>query len=225
MQLSMLPVYVSHDEYMFIRVLQLFETTFALLAVQLRGAVHALAHEDCVTAIRCMNVAQATLNEAAPLFSLAATMQVESFRTFREFTEGASAIQSRNYKIVESLCRKPDAERLASAAYLSVPEIHAMVVAGNATLDEVFSSASAASWLCATEREELAKAMTRFSATLIRWRTTHYRIAVRMLGQRSGTGYTEGTPYLQSVQHIPVFRSVEGVSAESMEGEASVEPR
>ena len=29
-----------------------------------------------------------------------------------------------------------------------------------------------------------------------------------MLGERTGTGYTEGAPYLKSVQAIPVFSSV-----------------
>jgi hypothetical protein len=47
--------------------------------------------------------------------------------------------------------------------------------------------------------------MGRFAATLLRWRRTHYGIAVRMLGERTGTGYTEGSPYLKAVQTIPVF--------------------
>ena len=50
--------------------------------------------------------------------------------------------------------------------------------------------------------------MRRFAATLLRWRRTHYRIAVRMLGERTGTGYTEGAPYLKAVQTIPVFSSL-----------------
>ncbi|KPC92573.1 hypothetical protein ADL27_24330, partial [Streptomyces sp. NRRL F-6602] len=40
-QLSVLPVYVSHDEYLFLRVLQSFETTFVLLAMDLRAAIEA----------------------------------------------------------------------------------------------------------------------------------------------------------------------------------------
>jgi tryptophan 2,3-dioxygenase len=211
LQLSMLPVYVVHDEYLFIRVLQLFEITFALLAAELRGAVYALAaHEDCITATRCVDVATTLLRESAPLFSLLATMQVEAFRTFREFTDGASAIQSRNYKILESLCRTPDPDRLASAAYLSVPEVRDRVLAGNFTLDEAFEAACASGYLTCDEREELTTAMGRFAAALRRWRQTHYSLAVRMLGdQRPGTGATEGTPYLKSVRMIPVFRSVE----------------
>jgi tryptophan 2,3-dioxygenase len=219
LQLSLLPVYTVHDEYLFIRVLQLFETTFALMAVQLRGAVHALVLEDCATATTCVQVAQSTLRESAPLFSLLATMQVAAFRTFREFTEGASAIQSRNYKIVESLCRRPDTERLDSTAYLSVPDVHRRVVAGQMTLDEMFSLSCLEGWLTADQRTALAATMERFAEAMIRWRTTHYRLAVRMLGERSGTGYTEGTPYLRSVQTIPVFRRIERASAAHVEGE------
>ena len=146
------------------------------------------------------------LREAAPLFSLVATMQVAAFHTFREFTEGASAIQSRNYKLIESLCRQPDASRLDSAAYRSVPEVRERVLAGQVTLDDAFQAARAAGHLSARDVDDLEQAMRRFAATLLRWRRTHYGIAVRMLGERTGTGYTEGSPYLKVVQAIPVSR-------------------
>ena len=42
------------------------------------------------------------LGEASPIWSLVGTMQTEAFLTFREFTDGASAIQSRNYKGIEA---------------------------------------------------------------------------------------------------------------------------
>ena len=145
-------------------------------------------------------------------------MQVEAFQTFREFTEGASAIQSRNYKLVESLCRQPDPARLDSAAYLSVPEVRQRVLAGQVTLDEAFQAARAAGRLSAGDVDDLEQAMRRFAATLLRWRRTHYGIAVRMLGERTGTGYTEGAPYLKAVQAIPVFSSVAmGEDAEDAE--------
>lgn len=211
LQLSMLPVYTVHDEWMFIRVLQSFETTFALLAVQLRGAMTALAEGPPALAVRRIREAEAALREAAPLFSLLATMQVDAFRTFRTYTEGASAIQSRNYKIVESLCRTPDRSRLDSIAYHSVPEVRERVLAGPATLDGAFETACAAGRLTSGERNALDRAMRQFAATLVQWRQTHYRIAVRMLGKRTGTGYTEGTPYLERVRTIPVFRSTDAV--------------
>jgi tryptophan 2,3-dioxygenase len=214
LKLSMLPVYVSHDEYLFIRVLQLFETTFASLALALLDAVHALADADADTASDNVALAEETLRESAPLFSLLGTMQIESFRTFRNFTDGASAIQSRNYKAVESICRRPDPVRLDSAAYLSTPEVRKRVLAGSATLDDAFASACAADLLLAGERETLEETMLEFSATLQRWRHTHYRLAVRMLGERTGTGSTEGAGYLASVRTIDVFRSVSHARSE-----------
>jgi tryptophan 2,3-dioxygenase len=208
-QLSVLPVDTVHDEYLFLRVLQAFETAFALMAVQLRGVTAALADRDVDRAVHLLASSAAALHESAPLFSMLATMQVASFRTFRQFTEGASAIQSRNYKIVESLCRQPDPERVDSAAYHSVPEVRLRVVAGQHTLDDAVEELRASGEAAEPELQALAEAMREFARALLRWRNTHYRLAVRMLGEASGTGYTEGTPYLKAVRAIPVFRTVD----------------
>jgi tryptophan 2,3-dioxygenase len=208
LRLTMLPVSVVHDEYQFIRVLQAFEATFALVAVQLRAAVQALSEDRCDVAPRHVQAAATALREVAPLFSLIGTMAVEAFQTFRVFTEGASAIQSRNYKLVESLCRRPDASRLDSAAYLSAPEVRRRVLAGQVTLDDAFSAARDSGCLAASEVAELELAMREFATTLQRWRRTHHRIAVRMLGENTGTGYTAGAAYLAAVQTISVFATV-----------------
>ncbi|GAB2691681.1 tryptophan 2,3-dioxygenase [Kitasatospora kifunensis] len=206
LRLSILPVYVSHDEYMFLRILQAFEVSFALLSVLLRQAVAELAGAGAARCAWLVGQADEALREAASLFPLLATMQVGSFRTFRLYTEGASAIQSRNYKMVESLCRVPDGPRLDSAAYLAVPEVREQVLTGRAGLAETLRAAQADGLITAPDRERLDEALAAFSATLLQWRQTHYRMAVRMLGEgRTGTGYTEGTPYLSSVRDIPVF--------------------
>jgi tryptophan 2,3-dioxygenase len=209
LRLSLLPVYLAHDEYLFIRVLQLFETTFAVMAVQLQAAVREIRDGDWAAAASGLALATLVLRESAPLFSLLATMQVESFRQFRVYTEGASAIQSRNYKIVESLCRRPDEDRLESTAYQSVPEVRDRVLRGQPTLDQAFTDALARRRLSTTGRDALTTAMHELADTLLRWRQTHYRLAVRMLGERPGTGYTEGTPYLKAVRSIPVFRATD----------------
>ncbi|HET9896224.1 MAG TPA: hypothetical protein VFQ44_14950 [Streptosporangiaceae bacterium] len=205
LSLSDLPVYVVHDEYMFIRVLQTFETTFAFLTVCLRAAIDDIAAGRIEVAVGRLTDARQALREAARFFSLLATMQIESFRTFRLYTEGASAIQSRNYKIVESLCRTPDVPRLHSPAYHSVPEVQADVLAGQATLDNVMRDAVTENRIGPEQVKDLQDAMRSFAATLVQWRQTHYSLAVRMLGDATGTGYTEGTPYLDGVRSIPVF--------------------
>jgi tryptophan 2,3-dioxygenase len=156
-------------------------------------------------AVRAITAAERALREASPLWSLVATVQPQAFLAFREFTEGASAIQSRSYKIVESLCRRPDEPRLNSAAYLSVPEVRERVLAGHATLDDILAGVRASGALTADMRDRVSSAMQRFEAAVLKWRQSHYRLAVRMLGRRPGTGYTEGVPYLEKARAIPVF--------------------
>jgi tryptophan 2,3-dioxygenase len=204
----MLPVYVSHDEYLFIRVLQAYECVFAALADELRAAIGDLTAGRVRSAAERLAHARDQLATAGPLFSLLATMQPESFRTFRAYTEGASAIQSRSYKLVESLCRTPDAARLASAAYRSVPEVRAVVLGGAPTIDAAYDAAVRDGRLAAPDRDLLRRRMGEFAAALLQWRRTHHRLATRMLGERPGTGYTEGTPYLAAVRSVAVFTAV-----------------
>lgn len=209
LDLSILPVWTYHDEYLFIRVLQSFETVFALLAVWLRAAVGALADGRPELAARRIRNTEAGIEESFLLFSLLATMQIGSFQEFRQYTEGASAIQSRHYKLVESLCRIPDAERLDSPAFRSVPELRTLVLEGIANLDDTVWSACRTGALNPDERADVLGALRGFAAKLQQWRQTHYRLAVRMLGDRPGTGYTEGTPYLKEVRTIPVFQKAQ----------------
>jgi tryptophan 2,3-dioxygenase len=194
-----------HDEHMFMRVLQAYETTFALIAVALRDAIGALADGRPRDAASALAAAEQAMREAKPLFSLVATMQPEAFLTFREFTDGASAIQSRSYKTVESLCRTPARARIDSPAYRSVPEVRERVLAGQPTFDDALSFAQAAGTLTQDELDAVRAAMARFEEAVLAWRQTHYRMAVRMLGERRGTGHTEGVPYLGAVRSIPLF--------------------
>lgn len=205
LRLSILPVATEHDEYLFLRVLQAFEATFAYLAARLRSAVDSVSTADGAAATAALGEAERALRESAPLFSLLATMQVASFRTFRDYTEGASAIQSRGYKLMESLCRTPDRARVDSPAYESVPGVRASVLAGQPNLDAAIIAAG--DRLSDETRGALTAAMSGFAGAVTRWRNTHHKLAVRMLGERTGTGYTLGTPYLAQVRSIPVFQT------------------
>ncbi|WFE39795.1 tryptophan 2,3-dioxygenase family protein [Micromonospora sp. WMMD998] len=210
LRLSMLPVHVSHDEYLFIRVLQSYECLFARIAEELRATIAALATGHAGRAADRLAYARGSLTAAGPLFSLLATMQPEAFRTFREYTTGASAIQSRSYKLMESLCRTPEGSRLDSAAYRQVPEVRDLVHAGQPSIDDAYRTAVRDGLLAAPDGERVEREMRSFAAAVLQWRRTHHRLATRMLGPRPGTGYTEGTPYLAAVRSIPVFTSVAG---------------
>ena len=208
LKLSLIPVYTLHDEYLFLRTLQAFETNFVANTVSLRAAVRALDARNVPAAVEALRNCQIVLHEVAPLFSLIATMQVAAFRTFRAYTDGASAIQSESYKAMESLCARPPEQRLNSVAYYSVPKIRERIVRGQRTVLDAFNEARHSGDLSEAEISTLVRAMDEFEAENRRWRQTHYRLAVRMLGSGTGTGYTQGTPYLHSVIKIPLFPHV-----------------
>jgi tryptophan 2,3-dioxygenase len=206
-RLSMLPVATYHDEWLFIRVLQTYEACFALMAVELRAAIAVLRRGNARLAAIYLDGAACALREAAPLFSLLATMQRDSFNRFRAYTEGASAIQSRHAKLVEALCRRPDDDRLDSAAFVSVPEVRQAVLDGEVVgFEDVYTDLVGR--FDGGQRRRVDEAMARLAQVLGQWRQTHHRIAVRMLGDQPGTGYTAGPAYLDAVRSIPIFRTV-----------------
>jgi tryptophan 2,3-dioxygenase len=217
MGMTMLPVYVVHDEYLFIRILQALEATFAWIAVHLEAA-GASFRMSGAEVVGHLSTASVMLKEGSRLFLLLGTMQKKSFETFRMYTEGASAIQSTNYKRMESICRMPDEGRLESIAYASVPRVQKVVARASrcrslrpdsyVNLDDARLEARKEGRLSPELDQEIQKGMSHFATALRSWKFAHYSIAVKMLGRGTGTGYTEGTPYLRDVREIPVFASL-----------------
>jgi len=198
---TLLTVDRVHDENLFVRVLQCYETAFSLVAVELRAAIVAIMAGDAGRASLALETAEKAMREVSPLFSLVATMRPEAFMTFRECTDGASAIQSRSYKTIESLCRRPDPERLAGPGYDAVPEVRARVLAGQPTLEDALAAAR----IPADALAELRGTMAALETAIIDWRRMHHNLAMRMLGMRRGTGYTAGVPYLAEAKAVPLF--------------------
>ncbi|MFD9517134.1 tryptophan 2,3-dioxygenase family protein [Streptomyces sp. NPDC059979] len=224
------PVYVLHDEYFFIRVLQAHEMLFTAIAGQMREVIAELRRGRPQAAARGVDGAAARLERAAALFRLAATMRPEHFSAFRQFTQGASAIQSEQYKRFEILCGDPAAARLESAAFTSVPAVraeaqepgHDSVV--RAYLDLRRSSpafpvsragrisralrVSRVSRVFRAGRVEwgvLDASLGRLEECHQRWKSTHRSLAVRMLGTAHGSGYTDGVPYLSGALDNRLF--------------------
>jgi tryptophan 2,3-dioxygenase len=207
LDISMQPVYVVHDEHLFLRILQTLDATFVSVSGLLRCALRA-CNEQPARAVDYVSAGDGLLQEGLKHFLTLSTMQKDSFSTFREFTTGASAIQSVNYKIMESLCRNPDAERLDSLAYSSVPGLQQHLRGGRMSLDEKLVELRARGDVAASVVAALETAMAGLAETMTRWRHSHYGIAKKYLGDGTGTGYTEGTPYLKMVKDLPVFTAL-----------------
>ena len=178
-RLTVLPVSLVHDEYMFIRMLQCYEATFAFIAVQLRAAIDAPA-----TAPRRREraVAEQAMLEARPLWSLVATMQPEAFLDVprvhrRRERDPVAQLQARR----EPVPRARTA-RLDSPAYRSVPEVRERVLAG-----QRFESAAAPLEPDARPRARRWSASNPPSHT---GADSHYKLALKMLG----SGAAPATP-------------------------------
>lgn len=196
--LSMQPVFVSHDEYLFIRVLQSFEVTFSAMAADLGDAIARVEEGQAERAAVSIAHCAGSLAAARSLFSLLATMRAESFRVFRVYTVGASAIQSGNYKVFEALCSPPSTARIDSPAFQSVPAIRDRVLEDWRDLTTAVRRAQASGVL-----DEQGCGLVRAAAGELErvhqhWKQTHWKLAVRMIGEERGTGYTVGTPYLKA---------------------------
>ncbi|MGW0391791.1 tryptophan 2,3-dioxygenase family protein [Streptomyces sp. NPDC003042] len=191
------PVYVLHDEYFFIRVLQTHEMLFTAIAADMKAAIGAIRAGDLGEGVERIDHAVAMFERAGALFRTVATMRAEHFSAFRQYTQGASAIQSEQYKRFESLCGVPPASRLRSAAFTSVPAVRAEAEdAGHDTVTRAYLDLRGEGGFGPAEWTRLDAALSRLERRHQRWKSAHRGLAARMLGDAHGSGYTDGVPYL-----------------------------
>jgi len=190
--LTVLPVSLVHDEYFFIRALQAHEMVFTTLTDVMQAATRALRRHDVRGATSHLVRAEAGMERAAMLFRTVATMRPADFHAFREYTGGASAIQSESYKRFELTCGMPTLARLSSEAFDNVPGVRA-----EAPRIDSFTAAWQQVHPQGRDAIELGHAVEALELSHQRWKTTHHSLASAMLGDAHGSGYTEGVPYLR----------------------------
>ncbi|MFE4258417.1 tryptophan 2,3-dioxygenase family protein [Streptomyces sp. NPDC056883] len=191
------PVSVVHDEYFFIRVLQTHEMHFTAIAESMKNAIGALRAGNAERAVELVEHAVAMFERAATLFRVVATMRAEQFSAFRQYTQGASAIQSEQYKRFESLCGVPPVPRLESSAFTSVPAVRAEVQdPGHDTVTRAYLDLRNEGRVDGERWNRLDMAISRLERGHQRWKSAHRGLAARMLGDAHGSGYTDGVPYL-----------------------------
>jgi tryptophan 2,3-dioxygenase len=198
--LTVQPVSVLHDEYFFIRVLQAHEMVFTVLSEDVLAAAAALRAGSVADALTHLDHATALFGRAVLLFRIVATMRTATFTEFREYTQGASAIQSAQYKRFELACGEPTVQRLRSGAFADVPVVGAVVDAMADRADDLsrayLDALCAGSFICA-DWDALDTRLAALEACHQRWKAAHVGLASRMLGDAAGSGYTAGVPYLQ----------------------------
>ncbi|MCX4808292.1 tryptophan 2,3-dioxygenase family protein [Streptomyces sp. NBC_01214] len=195
--LTVQPVYVLHDEYFFIRALQAHEMIFTAIAADVRAAIEALRAGRLDAAADHVDRAAGLFDRASALFRMVATMRPGHFSAFRQFTQGASAIQSEQYKRFEILCGLPTAARMRSAAFTSVPSVRGEAEGeAHDTVVRAYLDLRRSARFDEAEWNRFRNALGGLEERHQRWKSTHRSLAARMLGGAHGSGYTAGVPYL-----------------------------
>lgn len=205
-ELTVQRVSVQHDEYFFIRVLQAHEMLFTAITQHLGAAVRFLRAGSPERAAAAVNLTAQQLERAGVLFRIAATLRPEAFHDFRQYTQGASAIQSEQYKRFEILCGAPPAERASSPAFSNVPAVLAEAARQPDSLTQAYQEARTAS----DDWTAVDRSFARLETAHQRWKTAHHSLAARRLGDAPGSGYTAGVPYLKENLQRRLFWRIGG---------------
>lgn len=187
------PVHVLHDEYFFIRALQAHEMIFTAIAADVRAAIEALRAGRLDAAADRVERAAGLFERASALFRMVATMRPGHFSVFRQFTQGAGAIQSEQYERFEILCGLPTAPRLRSTAFAGVPSVRGEAE-GDAhdTVVRAYLDLRRSARFDEAEWNRFRNALGGLEERHQRWKSTHRSLAARMLGGTHGSGRTVG---------------------------------
>ncbi|MFD0350550.1 hypothetical protein ACFQ0M_40095 [Kitasatospora aburaviensis] len=121
-ELTLTPTTTSHDEQMFIRVIQIFEAVFAAVADAVRAATEAVAAGRTGVARELLAGAAGQVAGTSAVFRVLTTMPRDAFAVIRANTDGRSAVQSRAYRAVERSC--PELHRALLDSGLPQDELH-----------------------------------------------------------------------------------------------------
>jgi tryptophan 2,3-dioxygenase len=193
--LSLLPTTPLHDEQMFIRCIQIFETLYRQIYRCLVRAGVAMQTMDVRGA--CAELADATRRLALSpvLYRVVTTMPRDAFAIIRDYTNGRSAIQSRSYRQIDLVC----APRPPSPVADKLP----LVDVTSPTLQDAFLNVAAR--LDSTEVDLLADHMRALDASWRAMKRTHWGVTLKIIGRVPGTGGTAGADYLKHAAEVPLF--------------------
>ncbi len=194
--IGLLPVTTVHDEYMFIRCIQLFERIFARVASSLTDAIEAVRHGRLSEADVVLSATANRLAGATPaLYRILTTMPPEAFAVIRDHTHGASAIQSRPYQMIELVSAKRE-----EGAYATEK---GPLFTVTSTLQEEFLE-RVGGWET-TDARRLQEAMLRLDSSWRAMKRTHWGVTLKIIGKVSGTGGTAGADYLKTAANVQLF--------------------
>jgi len=229
LNLSMLPTYINHEEYNFIRVLQAFEVIFSIIIFGLRSVISSIYDDRLRAASKVLAALCSIFKMESSLFTVLMTMPREDFRIFRQYTEGASAIQSPQYKMIEVLMGSPKSARRDSPAFKYVPHIRVLFERTGLSLDlvirEKFCQNGDGAPLSAISNKdaiEMLRRLNQLDRMFLNWKKQHFGIANHMIGDiPKGTGGADVIQYLGLFKGDLFFPELNGIFADSWTGKSA----
>ncbi|MCA1568218.1 MAG: hypothetical protein LC803_21755 [Acidobacteria bacterium] len=196
------PLTQSHDEVLFVRVLQASEFCFLGIRLSVSTAISAITSGEAPRAVRKLQTATRFAQLLRELLRILQTMPVEHFATFRSLTGKASALQSIGFHLMDTLLHGLNTEKLEH--FRRIEHLKPVLC----FCDKDFVSLKQAVLDTEESRPEWREvwaACRQFDKDLLTWRGLHLGFAKRYIPQDGpGTGGTSGARYLR--QHL--FRGI-----------------
>jgi tryptophan 2,3-dioxygenase len=200
--LSGVPLTQSHDEVLFVRVLQASELCFLGIRIAVTLAVKAIISESPRVAVQKLQLAIRFASFLRDLLRVLRTMPVAHFATFRELTGKASALQSVGFHLMDTLLHGLNTEKLEHFRRIEhFKPVLSFCEKGFVSLKQAMlgTDERRSTW------QEVWAACRQLDKDLLTWRGLHLGFAKRYIPHGApGTGGTAGANYL--LKHL--FRGI-----------------
>jgi tryptophan 2,3-dioxygenase len=191
-----------HDEVCFLRTIHISELCFFALRMVVSEATENLRRGYLPAAAHALEQGTAITAFLFNVFLVLWTMPVEHFIRFRDYTESGSAVQSRNYQLLDIHLRGVDGRKLR--IYRLNPPLSDLRLFRHHSFVSLRSVLNDPELRASPDWPRVERAADAFDQALLKWRGRHAAFARRYLeqpkseaGALPATGGTAGYPYLK----------------------------
>ncbi|MEE2037671.1 hypothetical protein Q8791_10615 [Nocardiopsis sp. CT-R113] len=189
--ITLLPTTRMHDEQMFVRCIQIFESLYRQVADRIAQSIIALDSGDTARPLALLGEAANRVRATQGLYRVLTTMPPDAFAVIRAHTNGRSAVQSRPYRQVEDLSAPRPSDGQGPG------EAHGMTLQGTLLLREADLGSQPAA--------DIRKVMRELDSAWRAMKRSHWGVTLKTIGRVSGTGGTAGADYLRATAQRALF--------------------
>ena len=226
----------EHDEMLFIVIHQSYELWFKQLIHEFKAASMALESGDTHRSLAILGRIRTILKVCVTQVDILETMTPLQFNAFRGYLSSSSGFQSVQFRMVEALLGRRDS-KMASHLPRDMQEEILQITRRNSIWDltlaylakrgyeiprEILdrdkathyqSSPKVLEVLLKVHRDDPESSMVcerlmDIDEGLQEWRYRHVKMVERTIGQKTGTGGSDGVKYLASTLFSPVFKDL-----------------